>query len=198
MTYDMIRLLVIAAVALVAYNVLFKNGGLVKNQGTLNLMPQIQTTHPAHQATQPQPHQAPHTHSQVDDVYKNNPNVLPHPQMSNQQGPAGIDTGAGIGSNLQAFGQLDCFPRDQLVAQDLLPTEGGFAESNPTVQGHLMNRNLFESGHHAGLNTQSSTMKIANLQLRSDPTIPRVPTGPWQQSTCEPDLNRRAFEIGMA
>jgi hypothetical protein len=184
----MIRLLVIAAVALVAYNVLFKSGGLVKNQGVLNVMPvpQVSEHHPPVQSSKVV------SHSQLDDVYKNNPNVLPHPQMSNQQGPAGLDTSS------QAFSQLDSFPRDQLVAQDLLPTEGGFHESNPTVQGHLMHRNLFESGHHAGLNTQSSTMKIANLQLRSDPTIPRVAVGPWQQSTCEPDLNRRAFEIGMA
>ena len=60
-----------------------------------------------------------------------------------------------------------------------------------------MNRNLFESGHHAGLNTQSSTLKNANRQLRSDPLIPRRDVGPWSQSTIEADTNRRQFEIGM-
>ena len=82
------------------------------------------------------------------------------------------------------------------MASDLLPKEGAFADSNPSPQGTLSNRNLFEAGHHAGLNTQLSSLRNANRQLRSDPLIPRVAVGPWSQSSYEADTNRREFEIG--
>jgi hypothetical protein len=132
-------------------------------------------------------------HDQISDI-KHNTNVLPNPQISNNYAPQGNFSP----STSHNFAQLDCFPKDQLVASDLLPTEGGFAESNPAAPGHLMNRNLFESGHHSGLNTQSNTLKNANRQLRSDPLIPRRDVGPWSQSTYDGDTNRRPFEIGSA
>ena len=68
--------------------------------------------------------------------------------------------------------------------------------ANPSAQGTLSNRNLFEAGHHAGLNTQLNSLRNGNQQLRSDPLIPRVSVGPWSQSTYEADTNRREFEIG--
>lgn len=201
MTNDLLKLLVVAAVAFVAYNVLLKDGGLglIKNDGTVsvdvsgtdagqpsNVMDGVQGLDSGADK---------HTvHGQVDDVYQNNPNALPHPQMSNNFSPQGNFEP----NNADNFAQLDCFPKDQIAPGELLPPEGGFAESNPATQGQLINRNLFESGHHAGLNTQSSTMKNANLQLRSDPLIPRRDVGPWHQSTYEADTNRRPFEIGSA
>jgi len=188
MANDLLKMLVVAAVAYVAYNVLLKDDG-----AGLHLEPYVDAPSTGMSAAlQPQGKKT--VHSQLDDVYQNNTNVLPHPQMSNNFSPQGnFEPAAG-----HNFAQLDCFPKDQLVASDLLPREGGFSESNPAAQGQLMNRNLFESGHHAGLNTQSSTLKNANRQLRSDPLIPRVDVGPWHQSTYEADTNRRMFEIGMA
>ena len=209
MSNDLLRLLVLAAVAYLAYNVLTKND-LIKNTGTLNNdafygedeqgiegeadLPEEQLL--SMPSSDPVASVAPSVskvvhNRQVDDSL--NTNVLPPPQMSNSHDPQGNFEP----SNAHNFSQLDCFPKDQLVASDLLPPEGGFAESNPAPQGHLMNRNLFESGHHAGLNTQSSTLKNANRQLRSDPLIPRRDVGPWSQSTIEADTNRRQFEIGM-
>ena len=129
-----------------------------------------------------------------DQVYKNNTNVLPPAQISNLY----TAQGAYQAPSTSNFAQLDCYPKDQLVSSDLLPTDGAFAESNPQGQGHLSNRNFFESGYHAGLNTQSSTLKNANRQLRSDPIIPRKEVGPWAQSTYDADTNRRGFEIGTA
>jgi hypothetical protein len=129
-----------------------------------------------------------------DTLYKNNTNVLPPAQISNVY----TAQGAYQAPNTTNFAQLDCFPKDQLVSSDLLPKDGGFAESNPQGQGQLSNRNFFESGYHAGLNTQSNTLKNANQQLRSDPIIPRKDVGPWSQSTYDADTNRRPFEIGMA
>ena len=129
-----------------------------------------------------------------DQVYKNNTNILPPAQISNLY----TAQGAYQAPSTSNFAQLDCYPKDQLVSSDLLPRDGAFAESNPQGQGHLSNRNFFESGYHAGLNTQSSTLKNANRQLRSDPIIPRKEVGPWAQSTYDADTNRRGFEIGSA
>ena len=210
MSNDLLRLLVLAAVAYLAYNVLVKND-LIKNEGSMvandsfygeddneqQLRAEAERQEAEEQLLSLQDEDlapvAPKRveNRQVDDSV--NTNVLPPPQMSNNHAPQGNYEPA-VKHN---FSQLDCFPKDQLVASDLLPPEGGFAESNPAPQGHLMNRNLFESGHHAGLNTQSSTLKNANRQLRSDPLIPRRDVGPWSQSTIEADTNRRQFEIGM-
>lgn len=195
MPNDLVKLLLLAAVAYVAYNVLLGDGSLVKNSGVMHteLSKLEKTVLDATGASGASAHKKVE-HSQVDDVYQNNPNVLPHPQISNNYSPQGqFDP-----NSAHNFAQLDCFPKDQLMASDLLPPEGGFSESNPATQGQLMNRNLFESGHHGGLNTQLSSLKNANRQLRSDPEIPRLDVGPWHQSTYEADTNRRSFEIGSA
>lgn len=200
------RLLVIAAVACVAYHVLFKDGGLIKNAGTVGVEPyadeeeQHAAPEQAHEASPPQPAAVGPQHAQVDDVsqerhddmYKTNPNVLPHAQISNDYAPQGNFKP----DSSHNFGQFDCFPKDQLVPGDLLPRDGGFEESNPAPNGQLANRNLFESAHHSGLNTQGSSLRIANLQIRSNPLIARVDVGPWNQSTVETDTNRRTLEIG--
>lgn len=177
MSNDLLRLVVIAAVAFVAYRVLTSDGVVNPQYGGAVPYEVRDETEDVRRVKRT-------VHNQVqDELYKNNANVLPAPQMSNNFSPQGN------------FAHLDT---PQLLAADLLPREGGFSESNPTPQGQLMNRNLFESGHHAGLNTQSSTLKNANLQLRSDPLIPRRDVGPWMQSTYESDTNRRMLEIGSA
>jgi hypothetical protein len=193
MPNDFLRLLIIAAVGFLAYSVLV-NDSFIKNSGILNLDLASDKPHvPVHNEAGLGQDVKKTIHNQINDI-KHNTNVLPNPQISNNYAPQGNFSP----STSHNFAQLDCFPKDQLVATDLLPTEGGFAESNPAAPGQLMNRNLFESGHHAGLNTQSNTLKNANLQLRSDPLIPRRDVGPWSQSTYDGDTNRRPFEIGMA
>lgn len=47
-----------------------------------------------------------------------------------------------------------------------------------------------------GIDTISNFLKNPSYDLRSDPIIPKVNTGPWLQSTYEPDLARVPFEIG--
>lgn len=92
----------------------------------------------------------------------------------------------------------DCFPKDKLTPEDLLPNDAAnseWAQVNPAGQGELANRNYLTAGHHIGINTVGNTLRNANMQLRSEPPNPRLDTGPWQQSTIEPDLNRRALEI---
>lgn len=94
----------------------------------------------------------------------------------------------------------DCFPRDRNTAEDLLPKDSAnskWSQVNPAGQGDVGNINFLTAGHHIGVNTVGSSMKNANLQLRSDPYIP---TGRWpiMNSSIEPDVLRRPFEIGVS
>jgi hypothetical protein len=63
-------------------------------------------------------------------------------------------------------------------------------------QGSILNGDMLQAGYHIGLDTIGQTMKNANLQLRSDPIIPKQDVGPWNQSTYEPDLGRIPLELG--
>ena len=55
---------------------------------------------------------------------------------------------------------------------------------------------LLNAVSRIGLDTIGQTMKNANLQLRSDPTIAKQNVGPWNNSTYEPDLARVPLELG--
>ena len=55
---------------------------------------------------------------------------------------------------------------------------------------------LLEAGYHIGLDSIGQSMRNANLQLRSDPTIPKSSVGPWNQSTIDADTVRQPLEIG--
>jgi len=81
---------------------------------------------------------------------------------------------------------------------ELLPTDNNrdFGANNPVGQGPGANLNILNAGFHHGIDTVGSTLRNANLQLRSEPANPRAPVSPWLQSTIEPDLNRRPLEIG--
>ena len=82
--------------------------------------------------------------------------------------------------------------------EDLLPQSGGNNQfTQVDNKGVLGNVNLLKAGHHSGINTVGNSLRNANLQLRSDPPINRVDSGPWMQSTISPDVNRKQLEIGM-
>ena len=80
---------------------------------------------------------------------------------------------------------------------DLLPsdTNSEWASLNPSMNAGAT-PDLLQAGYHIGLDTIGQTLKNANLQLRSDPIIPKSDIGPWNQSTFEPDLGRVPLEIG--
>jgi hypothetical protein len=94
--------------------------------------------------------------------------------------------------------QTDCYPRDRLTADDLLPqgANSKWAEVNPAGQGDIKDQNFLQAGYHYGINTVGSTLRNANLQLRSDPPNPQLNVSPWNQTTIEADGNHRALEIG--
>jgi hypothetical protein len=79
---------------------------------------------------------------------------------------------------------------------DLLPadTNNQWAQVNPTGAGDIQGKNFLSAGALIGVNTIGQSLRNANYQLRSEPANPQVQVGPWQQSTIEPDLNRRPLE----
>jgi len=83
---------------------------------------------------------------------------------------------------------------------ELLPTDANsqWAALNPVNmnQGSILNGDMLQAGYHIGLDTIGQTLKNPNLQLRSDPIIPKQDVGPWNQSTYEPDYGRVPLEIG--
>lgn len=152
---------------------------------------------------------------QDDNLIKQNKSVLPPPQFSNNYTPVNSlnqpsngNSGTGnISFNPQTISKfktvckphLSCYPKDTVTAAELLPREDPYnmwSQVNPDTPGHLADKNFLESGHHFGLNTVGNSLRNANQQVRSDPPIAQISVGPWNQSTIDPDTNRRAFEIG--
>ena len=85
-----------------------------------------------------------------------------------------------------------------LDASELLPNDSNsdFASIFPNGKDGLESVNMLKAGTHIGINTVSSSLRNANLQLRSEPPNPQVKVSPWLQSTIEPDTNRKPMEIG--
>lgn len=94
----------------------------------------------------------------------------------------------------------DCFPKDRLTSDDLLPKDAAntkWAQVNPAGQGDVKDQNFLNAGYMIGINTVGSSLKNANLQLRSEPVIPKVSIGPFLNSSYEAsDVLRRPLEIG--
>jgi hypothetical protein len=55
----------------------------------------------------------------------------------------------------------------------------------------VSDKNFLNAGYHIG--SQSTTLRNANLQIRSEPPNPRANVGPWLQSTIEFN-DQRALE----
>jgi hypothetical protein len=83
---------------------------------------------------------------------------------------------------------------------DLLPKDNNssWAQLNPVGKGPFNDTNLMKATHLIGIDTVGTSLRNANLQLRSEPANPKVSVGPWMNSTIEnePDF-RPAFEIGQ-
>jgi hypothetical protein len=115
-------------------------------------------------------------------------------QTSNE-GFANLDEGpAGFGNAEQPAG---CYPRDQLTPSELLPKDPNsvWAQQNPMGTGSLKGKNFLSAGALIGVNTVGQSLRNANYQLRSEPPNPQVPVSVFNQTTIEPDVNRRNLEI---
>lgn len=78
--------------------------------------------------------------------------------------------------------------------KELLPSDSEWSNIAPTKG--LENVSFLSAGHNFGTNTVGSSLRNANLQVRSEPVIQKVNTGPWNESTIEADTTRKALEIG--
>lgn len=81
---------------------------------------------------------------------------------------------------------------------ELLPNDANsqWASLNPVNQtNNPQMPDLLQAGYHIGLDTIGQSLKNSNLQLRSDPIIPQMETGPWNKSTIEPDMTRNALDF---
>jgi hypothetical protein len=108
--------------------------------------------------------------------------------MEDVTGPAAFDS---------ASAPAGCYPRDQLTPGELLPKDPNsvWAQQNPMGTGSLKGKNFLSAGALIGVNTVGQSLRNANYQLRSEPPNPQVPVTVFNNSTIEPDTNRRDFEV---
>jgi hypothetical protein len=83
-------------------------------------------------------------------------------------------------------------PADLFPAND----KNSWAQLNPQGKGELANINLLKAGYHYGIDTVGSSLRNANLQIRSEPPNPQVQVGPWNNTTITPDFMRIPLELG--
>ena len=123
-----------------------------------------------------------------------NPNV-PEPTDTNMEGFQNL-TPAPMPFK-DAEKPADCYPKDQINPQELLPNDPNskWAQVNPMGQGDIAGKNYLSAGALIGVNTIGQSLRNANRQLRSDPPNPQVKVSIWNQTTIEPDINRRPLEI---
>lgn len=110
--------------------------------------------------------------------------------LSSSSVPVAASSSASAGfSSHSVANPSDLLPKDQ-------NSEWSALNPNTMNKGDMMMPDLLQAGYHIGLDTIGQTLRNANLQLRSDPIIPKASVGPWNQSTIEPDLGRVPLEIG--
>lgn len=91
----------------------------------------------------------------------------------------------------------NCYPKNQLAPQELLPNDPNskWAQVNPQGAGDIAGKNFLNAGALIGVNTVGQSLRNASWDLRSEPPNPQVNVSPWLNSTIEPDVNRRVLEI---
>ena len=115
----------------------------------------------------------------------------PHGEHSNNASAKGMST------NVQGL-PPSCVRQNVTDPRELLPrdTNSEFSKLNPQGSGELQNVSFLKAGTLKGINTVGTSLRNANLQLRSEPANPRMSVGPWNNSTITADSNRRDLEIG--
>ncbi len=113
---------------------------------------------------------------------------MPSTLTDNSLSVSGINTSMPTGNmNHSTVNPSELLPKDM---------NSEWASITP-ASNDLKNLNLLNPSQLIGINTVGSSLRNANLQLRSDPVIPKTEnTGPWNQPTIETDTMRRPFDIG--
>jgi len=143
-----------------------------------------------------------------DGMQSNRPSVSNNSPMETQNSgvaqpaaPEGQNGGFAQVSGMQTSTQglpQNCASKDVPDPSELLPKDQNneWARLNPSGSNDFQNVNLLKAGYHSGIDTVGSTMRNANLQVRSEPPNPTTKVSPWMNSTIEPDLMRVPLEIG--
>tara|TARA_B100000925_G_C21917621_1_gene434358 strand:- start:421 stop:1005 length:585 start_codon:yes stop_codon:yes gene_type:complete len=100
----------------------------------------------------------------------------------------GLKSGNGPSNN--------CNNQQMMDPKDLLPKDNNNEWSSIMPNNDLKNVHMLNAGHHIGINSVGSSLRNANLQIRSEPIIPQSNVGPWNNTTIEPDNLRRPLELG--
>jgi len=105
---------------------------------------------------------------------------------------------SGMGSSAVQGLPPSCSKGSATNPGDLLPKDvnSEWSRLNPNGSNDLANVNLLSAGALAGIDTVGSTLRNANLQVRSEPPNPTTKVSPWSNTTIEPDLMRVPLEIG--
>lgn len=151
------------------------------------------------------------------DGFNNNSNGVPSNGGSNNAGSSNMGMGMGgvaqpanpAGQNevyasvtdikTSSYGLPPSCSRNTISdPADLLPkdTNSQWAQLNPAGGADFKNVNLLKAGYNIGIDTVGSSLRNANLQVRSEPPNPTVIVSPWLNTTIEPDLMRAPLEIG--
>jgi hypothetical protein len=82
--------------------------------------------------------------------------------------------------------------------EELLPADQNneWSKLNPVGTGDLNNVNLLKAGYHTGIDTVGSSLRNANLQIRSEHPNPTTNVSPWMNTTIESDTMRVPLELG--
>ncbi len=83
------------------------------------------------------------------------------------------------------------------LSSNLLPKQKATMDNKWSVYAptDVTNKNFLAAGHHYGVNTVGSSLRNANMQLRSEPVIPKKSVSPFLNSSIDPDTTRRQFDI---
>jgi hypothetical protein len=129
---------------------------------------------------------------------------------NSKKGTSYMSTGGGVapsappndfahvsGLNTSTYGMDNGVSQPVNSSADLLPKDVNkqWSSMNPAGNGQLQGVNLMKAGSIIGINTVGSSLRNANLQVRSEPPNPQLNTGPWNQSTIDPDLMRTPLEL---
>jgi hypothetical protein len=91
----------------------------------------------------------------------------------------------------------NCSGQPNINPADLLPKDNNSAwNMKPMGSGDFLGVNLLNAGYLIGVDTIGSSLRNANLQVRSEPPNPQLQVSPWMNTTIEPDPFRAPLEIG--
>lgn len=206
-TEDLIKLACLGGVVLLACNILNKTN-LIKNQGVVG--------EEANNVSSEQNNnvftEMPSVEHDSYDAENDTRNLFEIQNKKRELGVLGYSGASGPLANIdqafKPFEPLDVpianYTKDSLNAGELLPnlSDNTWSKINPSVVSQdLQKKNfLFVPGRHIGVNTVGQSNKNANIQLRSDPPIPRVVVSPWNNSSIldKDEQFRKKLEIGSS